>query len=130
MLVVVGKNARENDPQGVGWLEKAVRSGLGRPVSVVEDPERSWFAELQGAEKAKPTSLLTGLLRPAAWAGYLGHFLSRNNEGEGFNLKGEGRFLGGIFLIGPNGDELWRYREPGFAQYCSKKELEAALEKL
>jgi len=70
---------------------------------------------------------ISGFLRPSVWMS-----ISRaKGKGVAGNLDGEGRLLGGLFVIGP-GDQgiLYEYRESEFGDHAPLEEVMAAVKKI
>lgn len=62
--------------------------------------------------------LLSALLRPTVW---MSMFRARGVEG---NMKGEGRLLGGVFLVGPReAGVVFEHRESEFGDHANTTEI-------
>jgi len=70
---------------------------------------------------------LNGFARLSVWASL---FRARGKKFDG-NMKGEGRILGGLFVVGP-GDQgvVFEYRESEFGDHASLDDIMAAVEQI
>lgn len=69
---------------------------------------------------------LSALVRPSVWKSI---FRARGKGVEG-NMKGEGRLLGGLFLIGPGSTGiLFEYKEKEFGDHANQSDILAAIDK-
>lgn len=70
---------------------------------------------------------LSGFLRLSVWTS----IFRAKNKGVSGNMDGEGRLLGGLFVIGP-GEQgiLYEYRESEFGDHAPKEEVLAAIKKI
>jgi len=85
------------------------------------DAERRFYGPKQR------TMFLSGLVRPSVWKA-----LSRaKKKGVTGNFEGEGRILGGLFVVGP-GDQgiLYEYREAVFGDHAPLEEVMAAAKEI
>lgn len=88
---------------------------------VLFDPKRGFY----GPEER--WAGLTTVFRPSVWSGYIGSA----RKGVPGNLKGEGRLLGGLFVIGP-GDQgvVFEHREHHIGDRATKNQVLEAVEKI
>jgi len=69
--------------------------------------------------------VISGLVKPTVW-GNIRRARRGNYEG---NMKGEGRLLGGVFVIG-NGEVLYDHQEKAFGDHANLDDVLAAVKKI
>jgi len=70
---------------------------------------------------------MSGFMRLSVW---LSVFRARGKKMEG-NMKGEGRLLGGVFVIGPNDDGIvFEHREAEFGDHANLTDIMSAVKKM
>lgn len=82
------------------------------------DPERQFYGPRER------WMFLSGIVRPSVWRSIM---RAKGKSVEG-NLKGEGRLLGGVFVIGPPGQGiLYEHREAEWGDHANLTEISDAL---
>lgn len=89
--------------------------------------DRSMFAAINDDRKVHKQGLLSGLFSSDMWR----RIRQAKDAGVEGNLKGEGRILGGILLMGP-GEEgaKWIKTEKSFGNHASNDEILSVIESM
>lgn len=103
------------------------KSGFWPSEPIYLNPDRSLFAAIHDDRKVRKQGLLSGLFSSDMWR----RVRQAKDSGVEGNLKGEGRVLGGILLMG-KGDSgaKWIRTEKSFGNHASNADLVSAIEKL
>lgn len=84
------------------------------------NPDLSFFAAINDDHKIHKQGLLSGLLSSSMWK----RIREAKENGVEGNLKGEGRILGGILLMGKDGNGVkWIRTEKSFGDHASNEEI-------
>lgn len=86
------------------------------------DPQKKFYGPFERWE-----NVFVAILRIKSWTNYL----RARNAGHHGNMDGEGRLMGGLFVIGA-GDQgvLFEYREKAFGDHADLKDVMEAVEKI
>lgn len=96
------------------------RSGFWSSDPIYLNPDLSFFAAINNDRKVKKQSLLSGLFSSDMWR----RIRQAKNSGVEGNLKGEGRILGGILLMGKGqSGPKWIRTEKSFGDHASNEEI-------
>jgi len=69
---------------------------------------------------------LSGFIRPSIWMS----FFRANKKGFEGNMAGEGRLLGGVFVVGPGGEGiLYEHRESEWGDHANTTEILEAVKR-